>query len=65
MIIANAISKAGAVDGTKIKDAMAATKDLQVATGKVTFDAQHNPVKPAVIIEHKEGKQVFKEKVNP
>lgn len=65
MMIANAITKAGAVDTVKIKDALAATKDFQVATGKVTFDAQHNPVKPAVIIEHKEGKQVFKEKVNP
>lgn len=65
MIIANAISKAGAVDGTKIKDAMAATKDLQVATGKVTFDAKHNPIKAAVIIEYKDGKQVFKGRVNP
>ncbi len=65
MLIANAIAKAGAVDNVKIKDAMAATKDFQVATGKVTFDAQHNPVKPAVIIEHKDGKQTFKEKVNP
>jgi branched-chain amino acid transport system substrate-binding protein len=42
---------------------MAKTKDLQVATGKVTFDDKHNPISGAVIIELKDGVQTFKEKI--
>jgi branched-chain amino acid transport system substrate-binding protein len=64
LIIADAIRRAGSDDPVKIKDALAATKDLQVATSKLTFDQRHNPIKGAVIIEMKDGKQTFKEKVN-
>jgi branched-chain amino acid transport system substrate-binding protein len=64
LIVADAIKRAGGGDPEKIKDALAATKDLQVATSKLTMDAKHNPIKGAVIIEMKDGKQTFKEKIN-
>lgn len=65
MMLVNAIKEAGSADPIKIKDALAATKNLKLVTGQVSLDASHNPVKSAVIIEMKDGKQVFKEKINP
>lgn len=65
LITADAIKRANSTEPTKIKDAIAQTKNLQVVTGVINLDANHNPVKSAVVIEMKAGKQVFKEKVSP
>ena len=65
LLIIDAIKRAGAADSVKIKEALEQTKNLQVSTGILTIDANHNPVKSAVVIEMKDGKQSFKEKVNP
>lgn len=65
MMLVNAIKEAGSADPVKIKDALAATKNLKLVTGMVSLDASHNPVKSAVVIEMKDGNQVFKEKINP
>lgn len=64
-MLVDAIKRANSDDPTKIKDAIAQTKGLAVVTGQVTLNENHDPVKSAVVIEMKEGKQVFKEKVNP
>lgn len=64
-LLADAIKKAGSTDPTKIKDALAAEKDFKAVTGNITFNAQHDPVKAAVVLEYKDGKQVFKTKINP
>jgi len=63
MIVIEAIKRAGTTDGVKVAAEMAKTKDLQVATGKVTYDDKHNPISGAVIIEMKDGVQTFKEKI--
>jgi branched-chain amino acid transport system substrate-binding protein len=42
-----------------------AKEDFQGVTGHVRFDSDRNPVKSAVIIEIKGGKQVYKTTVNP
>jgi branched-chain amino acid transport system substrate-binding protein len=65
LMIADAIKRAGSMEGAKIAEALAKTKDLKVSTGILTIDANHNPVKSAVVIEMKDGKQTFKTKVNP
>ncbi len=65
LMIADAIKRAGSTEGAKIAEALATTKDLKVSTGILTIDANHNPVKSAVVIEMKDGKQTFKTKVNP
>lgn len=65
LLLIDAIKRAGAADPVKIKEALEATKNLQVSTGIITIDSNHNPVKSAVVIEMKEGKQTFKTKVNP
>lgn len=64
LILADAIKRAGTADGTKLAAAIAATKDLSVASGKLTYDADHNPITSAIIIELKDGVQTFKEKIN-
>jgi len=65
LMLADAIKRSNSVDPEKIKTALAQTKDLKVVSGIITLDANHNPVKSAVVIEMKDGKQIFKEKVNP
>jgi branched-chain amino acid transport system substrate-binding protein len=65
MMIVDAIKRANSTDGAKVKDAMAATKDFQGVSGNITLNATHDPIKSAVIIEMKDGKQTFKAKVNP
>lgn len=64
-MIIDAIKRAGSAEPAKIRDALEQTKNLQVSTGIITLDASHNPVKSAVVIEMKDGKQTFKEKINP
>ncbi len=65
LLIAKAIEEAGSADSAKIAEAMAKIKGFKGVSGEVTFNEQHNPVKSAVIIEHIDGKQTFKTKVNP
>lgn len=65
LMIIDAIKRANSAEPEKIKEALEKTKDLQVVTGILTLDASHNPVKSAVVIEMKDGKQSFKEKINP
>jgi branched-chain amino acid transport system substrate-binding protein len=59
--LVDSMKRAGGTDGTKLKEAMEATKDLQVLTGKLTVDPKsHNPLnKPAVIQQTKGGKFVY------
>jgi branched-chain amino acid transport system substrate-binding protein len=63
-ILVDAIKRAGSTDGTKIRDALAATK-LDVVTGTISYDADRNPVKSAVIVQMKGGVQVYRATVNP
>ncbi len=66
LMVVDAIKKAGPdADPVKIKDAIAQTKNLKGVTGTITLNANHDPVKSAVIIALKQGKLVFQETVNP
>ncbi|MBP2633331.1 MAG: braC 3 [Firmicutes bacterium] len=65
LMIADAIKRAGSDDPEKIRTALEQTKNFQVSTGIISLDDSHNPIKSAVVIEMKDGKQVFKEKINP
>lgn len=64
-LVVNAIKEANSADPAKIAEAMAKTSGFKGVSGDVVFDESHNPVKSAVIIEHVDGKQTFKTKVNP
>lgn len=64
-LLKDAIERAGSTDGTKIKDALKATENLELVTGLYSVDENHHPVKSATILEFVDGKQVFNTKVNP
>ncbi|SES08947.1 ABC transporter substrate-binding protein [Psychrobacillus sp. OK032] len=64
-LLKDAIERAGSTDGTKIKDALKATDNLELVTGLYSVDENHHPVKSATILEFVDGKQVFNTKVNP
>lgn len=64
LILADALKRAGTTDGTKLAKAIAETKDLSIASGKLTFDANHNPVMPALIIAIENGVPTLKEKIS-
>jgi branched-chain amino acid transport system substrate-binding protein len=55
-VAANALSKAGAEDTAKIRDAIAATKDFPVATGRISFNELGEVYKAAQIQIVKGGK---------
>ncbi len=61
LVLFDAIQRAGSTEGPKIRDALAATKDVPVLTGKVTIDANRNAQKGIVIVGIKDAKQFLKE----
>jgi branched-chain amino acid transport system substrate-binding protein len=64
-MLADAIKRAGSADPTKIRDALEQTKDYKAVTGTLTLDQNHNPIKSAVVMEYKDGKETFRTKINP
>jgi len=64
-LLLNAIKTANSDDSTKIKDALQASKDFSAVTGKLSFDKDGNPIKPAVILQIKNGKQAYVTTVTP
>ncbi len=65
LMMIDAIKRANSADPAKIRDALEKTAKLQVVTGVLSLDSKHDPVKSAIIIEMKDGKQTFREKINP
>jgi branched-chain amino acid transport system substrate-binding protein len=65
LVLADAIKRAGATDGPKLRDALAATKNFSGATGLTTIDKDRNATKGATIIAIKGGKLEFNKTVAP
>jgi branched-chain amino acid transport system substrate-binding protein len=63
-LLADAIKRAGSGDPQKIQKALTETKDLELVTGKLAFDKNHNPIKSAVIVEYKDGQEQFIKRSN-
>ena len=64
-ILFDAIKRANSTDGAKIRDAIAQTKDFPGVTGKITLDKDRNAVKPAVVLQVKEGTLNYVETITP
>jgi branched-chain amino acid transport system substrate-binding protein len=65
LMLVDAITRANSTAEPNLRDALAATKDLDGVTGITTMDENRDARKPAVIIEIKDGKFVYKETVAP
>jgi len=63
-LLLQGIQNAGADNTDKVKAALEGIS-FNAVSGKITFDAQHNPIKGAVIIHVKGGKKVFDSFVAP
>jgi branched-chain amino acid transport system substrate-binding protein len=48
-----------------LRDALAQTKNFAGVTGIISMDAARNAVKPAVILELRDGKYIYKETIQP
>ena len=65
MMLADAMKRAGTTDKSKVRDALAATKNFKGVTGMITLDAQRNPTKSAVVLQVRDGKFQFVASINP
>jgi branched-chain amino acid transport system substrate-binding protein len=66
MVLADALKRAGTTDGAKLRDAIAATKDFNGVTGRITLGPDRNPIsKKLVVLEIKNGQLLLKESVDP
>jgi len=63
--LVNGITKAGGTEPVKLRDALAATKEFDAVTGKMTINESRDAVKSAVILQVKDGKFKFVETVTP
>lgn len=64
-VLFDAIRRANSTEPSKIRDAIAATRDFPGVTGTITLDQDRNAVKPAVVLEIQQGKLVYRETVTP
>jgi branched-chain amino acid transport system substrate-binding protein len=64
-ILCEAIGKAGSVKGPDIAAQLAQTKDFAGVTGKISIDAERNAIKPAVILEMKNGEPTYVTTIQP
>jgi len=64
-LLFHAIAQAGSVEGSKLRDAIASTKDFRGVAGLVTIDRERNATKTAVIIAIANGKPSLKETIFP
>lgn len=65
LILFEGLRKAKSLKGEDIRDALKNIKDLQVVSGKITFDENRNPIKRAVILKIENAQQVFYQGINP
>jgi len=60
LLLANAVQRAQSFERAAIRDALAATKDLQGITGTYRFDQHGDPIdKQAVILKYEQGEITF------
>lgn len=48
-----------------LRDAIAYTRNFHGVTGDITLDANRDPIKPAIILQYRQGQYVFRERVVP
>jgi len=65
MVMADAIKRAGGTECVALRNAIAQTANYKGITGVITLNNERNAVKPAVVLELKDKKFVYKETINP
>jgi branched-chain amino acid transport system substrate-binding protein len=65
LLLADAIKRASSTDHAKIRDALAATKNFDAVTGRITINEKRDAAKTAVIITVKNGEFKYVESITP
>ncbi|MGC4015675.1 MAG: ABC transporter substrate-binding protein [Luteolibacter sp.] len=65
MVLAEAMKRAGTTEGAKLRDAIAATKDYEGVSGKMSLNADRDAVKALVFIKIENGAFKYSATVNP
>jgi branched-chain amino acid transport system substrate-binding protein len=65
LVLADAIRRAGTTEHRALRDAIAATKDFDAVTGRITINKQRDASKNATIIQVRNGRFQFVESVAP
>ena len=65
LVLADAIKRAGSTDRAKLRDAIAATKNFEAVTGRITINEKRDASKNATIITVKNGQFKFVESIAP
>jgi branched-chain amino acid transport system substrate-binding protein len=64
-LLFDAINRAGATDSTKLRDALAQTKNFNGVTGIINMDADRNAIKPAVVLKLHDAAFIYQETIAP
>jgi branched-chain amino acid transport system substrate-binding protein len=64
-LLADALKRAGTTTGSRLRDAIAETKNFAGVTGSITIDSERNAVKPAVVLKLEDRKYVYQETIYP
>lgn len=64
-LLAAAMESAGSPDAAKLADVLAKMKNFAAVTGSMSIDKNHDAVRSTVIIEYKDGRQVYKTTIQP
>jgi len=65
VVIAEAMKRAKDLTPQSIRAALAETKEVVAVTGKLTFDQNRNPVKPAVVVKVTDTGETFAAEIAP
>ena len=65
MVLADAMKKAPTLSNEDVRKSLAATKDYQAVTGKITLDEKRNATKSAVVLKVDKGAFKYVTTVNP
>jgi branched-chain amino acid transport system substrate-binding protein len=64
-LLADALRRAGSQDVKKLRRVLEETTNFKGVTGAITFDANHNAIKPVLVFRISDQKQIFVERVEP
>jgi len=65
LVIADALRRTTTVEPKTLRDALAATREVDGVTGKITIDADRNPTKSAVVLRVSSGRAKYETTIAP
>jgi branched-chain amino acid transport system substrate-binding protein len=64
-LLSRAVQRAGSTDAAKVRDALAATRDFDGVTGRISIDQDRNASKPGVILKIEHGEPMMVQQITP